>query len=65
MTPTEPAASLTVDRRRAIFAALVAAQDAGASVGSSRAAVGEQYRVTETQVRAIEREGLDKNWPPF
>jgi hypothetical protein len=64
-TPAEPAGPLTVDRRRAVFAALVAAQDGGASVADSRAADGQRYAVTESQVRLIEREGIDKGWPPF
>lgn len=67
MTPdlVEPAGPLTVARRRAVFAALVQAQDAGESVAASRSAVGQRYRVTEAQVRAIEREGVDKSWPPL
>jgi hypothetical protein len=53
------------ERRREIFLALVNAQDDGKSVYQSRATIAEQYRVTERQVRAIEREGLDNDWPPL
>jgi hypothetical protein len=53
------------DRRRELFLALVNAQDDGKSVYQSRATIAEQYRVTERQVRAIEREGLDNDWPPL
>jgi hypothetical protein len=63
--PTKPSLPLTQDRRRAIFAAVVAAQDAGSSVPDARSAVGARYRVTESQVRSIEREGVDKGWPPL
>ena len=65
MTPDEPAPPLTIDRRRAIFRAVVEAQDAGATVDASRVAVGQRYQVTVSQVRAVEREGLTKEWPPL
>jgi hypothetical protein len=53
------------DRRRAIFAALVDAQDEGQSVSSSRESVAAHYGVSVEQVQAIEREGLDRGWPPL
>ena len=65
MTPDEPAVTLTQDRRRAIFRAVVEAQDGGATVDASRADVGQKYQVTVAQVRAVEKEGLSKNWPPL
>ncbi|MFO0798337.1 MAG: hypothetical protein U0804_12740 [Gemmataceae bacterium] len=51
--------------RRTIFAALVAAQDAGASVPTSRLAVAKQHNIDVDVVRRIEREGLDREWPPL
>lgn len=63
--PAEPAGPLTVDRRRAAFAALVQAQDAGESVPASRAAVGRRFGLTDAQMRSIEREGMDNGWPPL
>jgi hypothetical protein len=60
MTP-----DLSDDGRRAIFAALVDAQDEGQSVASSREQVAARYGISVEQVQAIEREGLDHGWPPL
>ena len=54
-----------LERRQAIFAALVRAQDEGKPVKASRALVAGQYGVTATDVEAIEREGLKYGWPPL
>jgi hypothetical protein len=56
---------LSDDRRREIFAALVLAQDKGASVRTSRALIARRFGVSEELVRTIEREGLDSGWPPL
>jgi DNA-directed RNA polymerase sigma subunit (sigma70/sigma32) len=56
---------LTVDQRRAIFRTLLDAQDAGASVRESRAAVAGQFGVSEEQVKQIEQEGVENEWPPL
>lgn len=56
---------LTEDRRREIFLALVEAQDRGTPVAESRTAMSKQFEVTEQQVQEVEREGLDKGWPPL
>ncbi len=50
---------------RTIFAALVAAQDAGASVPDSRLGVATKFGVEVDDVRRVEREGLDREWPPL
>ncbi len=60
-----PTQSLPDDRRREIFAALVAAQDAGVPVRESRAQVAERFAVTSATVAVIEREGMDNEWPPL
>lgn len=57
-TPPEP-------RRREIFLALVEAQDHDMGVAQSRRHVAERFGVSETQVRQIEQEGLDQEWPPL
>jgi hypothetical protein len=57
--------SLAVERRMAIFRAVVEAQDGKATVAQSRQAVAARFGVTERQVRAIEREGLHRQWPPL
>lgn len=53
------------DRRREIFAALVAAQDEGVPVARSRSQVAERFGVSPETVAAIEREGMDNEWPPL
>jgi len=60
--PTDPPAA---DPRKAIFLAVVEAQDGGMAVAASRAAVAAQFGVTEAEVRDIEREGLAAGWPPL
>ncbi len=56
---------LTVERRREVFAAVVAAQDEGLSVWDSREVVARRFGVDVETVRAVENEGLDGKWPPF
>ena len=56
---------LTEPRRREVFAALVAAQDAGLGVKESREAVARQFGVDSETVAEVEDEGLEKAWPPF
>jgi hypothetical protein len=57
--------TLAVEERMQLFLALVEAQDARMTVAQSRKAVAERFGVTEEQVRHIEREDLDGNWPPL
>jgi hypothetical protein len=52
-------------RRKEIFLALVEAQDHRMSPAESRKLVAERFGVSEGQVRQIEREGLDNEWPPL
>jgi len=56
---------LTEDKRREMFAALVHAQDQKIDVPRSRKLMAERFGVTENQVKIIEREGLNSNWPPL
>jgi hypothetical protein len=51
--------------RMKIFQALVEAQDRGMAVVQSRKTIAEQFRIGEEQVRRIEQEGLEGNWPPL
>lgn len=53
------------DRRRAIFAALVEAQDRARSPHEAKQLVLAQFGVTWNMVERIEQEGIDRNWPPF
>ncbi len=63
--PEEQPGPTTVEQRRAIFKALVEAQDGGASPSASRTAIARQFAVTEDQVRDVEREGMANQWPPL
>jgi hypothetical protein len=53
------------EQRKQVFLALVEAQDGQMSVPASRKATAERFGLTEQQVRSIEREGLDGEWPPL
>jgi hypothetical protein len=52
-------------QRKEVFLALVEAQDNAMTVAASRKAVAERFGVSERQVKGIEQEGLDKEWPPL
>ena len=56
---------LSLERRQEVFAALVDAQDNGLPVPQSRKLISERFGISEGEVRLIEREGLDNNWPPL
>jgi hypothetical protein len=56
---------LTLQQRREIFEDLVRAQDLGLNVSQSRQRITEKHDISESQLRAIEDEGLDKEWPPL
>ena len=53
------------DRRRAIFADVVAAQDEGLAVAAARESVAARHNVSPEEVKAIEREGIEQEWPPL
>jgi hypothetical protein len=57
--------SMPEDRRKEVFAALVEAQDQAMSVAQSRKLVAERFQLSEADVRQIEREGMDQQWPPL
>lgn len=56
---------LSLERRRELFVALVAAQDEGLSVLLSRETIAQRFGVEVEMVRKVEDVGLEKNWPPF
>ena len=60
-----PTHTLPEDVRKAVFAALVEAQDAGATVAASRERVAARFEVTVKQVQKVEREGVEREWPPL
>ena len=51
--------------RREIFAALVAAQDTAKSLHEAKQGIVARFGVTWQVVDQVEREGLDKGWPPL
>ena len=65
MVAIDAVSQLTVECRRAIFRAVVEAQDGGQTVAAARADVAERFAVTGDQVKAIEAEGVDHGWPPL
>lgn len=65
MSRHEAAEALPEPRRREIFQALVDAQDQDMGVVQSRKYIAERFGVSENQIRQIEREGLDSQWPPL
>jgi hypothetical protein len=60
-----PELPLPEDRRKEIFLSLVDAQDKEMNVKQSREVTAERFGISEAQVQKIEREGLDKRWPPL
>jgi hypothetical protein len=56
---------LSEPSRREIFLALVDAQDRKMGVLESRRRIAKRFRVSDRQIRSIECEGLDRQWPPL
>jgi hypothetical protein len=57
---------LTLQQRREIFRALVDTQDQNTmSVAESRQSIIKHYKITDAQLRQIEEEGSDRDWPPL
>jgi hypothetical protein len=57
---------LTVQQRKEIFRALVTTQDEGSmTVADSFRHVIKEFEITETQLRQIQDEGIEKEWPPL
>ena len=52
-------------RPKAIFLALVNAQDQKMSVLESRRVIARQFNISDKQVRQVEEEGLENKWPPL
>ena len=56
---------LTVQQRKEIFRSLVSTQDSGSAVSDSIRSVSQQFQITEAQLRQIQDEGIEKEWPPL
>jgi hypothetical protein len=60
-----PAKRLTMPQRQEIFHFLVMTQDVVHNVRKSYQVVTEKFEINDKQLREIEDEGLDKEWPPL
>jgi hypothetical protein len=57
---------LTIQQRREIFQDLVATQDTmPMQVRQSYEVITEKYAISKAQLKQIENEGLEKQWPPL
>ena len=57
---------LTVQQRKEIFHSLVTAQDSGSmTVPQSVQHITKQFEITDAQLRQIQEEGIEKEWPPL
>jgi hypothetical protein len=57
---------LSIQQRKDIFKTLVETQDLGVMpVPESIRHVAQQFGVTESQVRQVQEEGIEKEWPPL
>jgi hypothetical protein len=56
---------LTQQQKQEIFHALVTTQDVVNNVRKSYQLLTEKFEITEAQLRQIEDEGIDKEWPPL
>jgi hypothetical protein len=61
----DPSPNPAEDVRRAVFAALVEAQDRARTVHDAKQEVLAQFGITWAILERIEREGMDKEWPPL
>lgn len=57
--------SLNEPRRKEIFLALVEAQDQSMPVAKSREVIADRFGISKSQLRQIEAEGLEHQWPPL
>jgi hypothetical protein len=65
MTNHKANSDLPEAQRQEIFQALVEAQDQGQSPTQSRRTIAERFGISDRQLRDIEREGIDRQWPPL
>jgi hypothetical protein len=57
---------LTIQQRREIFQDLVATQDTmPMQVRQSYEVITEKHAISKAQLKQIENEGLEKQWPPL
>jgi hypothetical protein len=56
---------LSREQRMEVFKALVEAQDGKMSIAQSRKEVAQRFGISDRQLRRIEQEGVDADWPPL
>jgi hypothetical protein len=56
---------LTQQQKQEIFHVLVTTQDVVNNVPKSRQLVTERFEISEKQLREIEDEGIENEWPPL
>jgi hypothetical protein len=56
---------LTIPQKQEIFHALVTTQDLVSNVRKSYELVTDKFQISEEQLKQIEDEGLEKEWPPL
>jgi len=56
---------LSTEEKKEIFSHLVATQDSVHNVRKSYEVVTDHFSISEDQLKAIEQEGLDNEWPPL
>ena len=56
---------LSREQRMEVFKALVEAQDGEMGVAQSRKEVAQRFGISDRQLRQIEQEGVDGDWPPL
>ena len=61
----QTSAPLPEELRKELFRALVDIQDQGMSVADSRLQMAVQFLTGIDEVRTIEQEGIEKQWPPL
>ncbi len=65
MTQDNGSEQISEERRKELFLALVDAQDHEMGVAESRTLMAQRFGVNESQIRQIEREGMELKWPPL
>src|SRR5262249_48794959 len=65
MIQYEAVVDLSESRRKELFNLLVVAQDYAMSVAEARQMACNLFGLAESQVVRIEREGLERTWPPL
>jgi hypothetical protein len=60
-----PVEQISEDRRKAIFAAIIEAQDANTDVVRCRQLIAFRFGLNDTQIEQIEQQGIEEGWPPL